>query len=604
MGQSNKESNYTYSKFSKIDGRHPLQQSCPNSFVFYRTRTRKSGKVVAFNFELAKEIGLIPSTHPNSITPELEQSFLDTFAIVIINEYDIENEIEFPKEEIRPHMYMATRYLQMQHPNKQGKTSGDGRSIWNGQLSYKGKSYDISSCGTGATKLSPATSIHGKNFQTGSPEVSYGCGYSETDEGFSSLFFSEVLHKNKIKTERVLGVIEFPGGLSINVRVHENLLRPSHFFNHLKQGNYEALKDITQYYIDKEIASNNWRDAPKTLNARYKYFLNAMSETFAKMSACFEDEYLFCWLEWDGDNILMDGSIIDYGSVRQFGLYHDEYRYDDVEQYSTTIKEQKKKARYIVQNFAQAIDFLITKNKKNISEFSDHAALKEFDKIFFEHKYQNLLKKIGLRPEWIDFLYPKNLETIEGFLKSFSYFEKAKSSKGIYEISDGITRDAIFCMRDILRELPQLLLSRGEYITSEEFIEIIKSSYATEGDLELSSYRETKVKEFQQQYLDLVKLVAQENKCSEQKILLEIVMRSSVINKYDRVTGDSITQIVDLVLKNKNDLKIDGVFDLLQDFTSYQNLDPDAKDRSNPKVANRKIVRQIFDIVNYYRESL
>jgi transcriptional regulator with XRE-family HTH domain len=47
--------------------------------------------------------------------------------------------------------------------------------------------------------------------------------------------------------------------------------------------------------------------------------------------------------------------IIDYGSVRQFGIRHDKYRYDDVERFSTNLNEQKNKARLIVQVFAQLV---------------------------------------------------------------------------------------------------------------------------------------------------------------------------------------------------------------------------------------------------------
>lgn len=39
------------------------------------------------------------------------------------------------------------------------------------------------SCGTGATCLSPATHIFKKFFQTGDPSISYGCGYSDLDDG-------------------------------------------------------------------------------------------------------------------------------------------------------------------------------------------------------------------------------------------------------------------------------------------------------------------------------------------------------------------------------------------------------------------------------------
>ena len=47
------------------------------------------------------------------------------------------------------------------------------------------------------------------------------------------------------------------------------------------------------------------------------------------------------WLDWDGDNILTDGSIIDYGSVRQFGLYHHSYRFADIDRMSTSSASEK-----------------------------------------------------------------------------------------------------------------------------------------------------------------------------------------------------------------------------------------------------------------------
>ncbi len=84
-----------------------------------------------------------------------------------------------------------------------------------------------------------------------------------------------------------------------------------------------------------------------------------------------EDEYIFCWLDWDGDNMLMDGGIIDYGSIRQFGLCHHRYRYDDVERFSTNLKEQKKKARYLVQTFVQLVDFVRTGQKKDVRSFAN-----------------------------------------------------------------------------------------------------------------------------------------------------------------------------------------------------------------------------------------
>lgn len=598
-----------YAKFRDINGNHPLKKAVPEAVVEYQVRTRHGGQVAFFNFELAKEIGLIPEDHPYELTRELKEEILKTFSIVIINEYDLMNNFNFPKEEIRPNTYMATRYLQLQHPCKKGTTSGDGRSIWNGQVSHKGKTFDISSCGTGATKLSPACNINKKFYQTGDPTVSYGCGYSEKDEGLSALFFSEVLAKNGLETERVLAIIEFQKGLAINVRVHENLLRPSHMFNHLKQNNLPTLKRMVDYYIERQMKNKVWKNVPSDSKLIYDFFLGKVVETFASMAANFEDQYIFCWLDWDGDNILMDGGIIDYGSVRQFGLYHHEYRYDDVQRWSTSIKEQKQKARYIVQTFAQIVDYIKNDKKKSIDDFKTHHAVTNFDKRFNDYKNFNILLKMGFNPKYADYLIEFCRKDVEEFRSDFTYFEMAKSVKGPQKVPDGINWNAIFCMRDILRELPQLLLSRGIHnrVNEVEFLDIIKSSYATKADLKRSLRRDLKIRSFQKNYLKLIGQIAKKFKETPEKVLLDVSMRSSVINKYDRVTGDSITTIVAKIMNQKPKLSAEDISKILKEFTEYQNLNPDKGRRPSNFEAEKeqsRLVKGMLQIVREFRDGI
>ncbi len=234
----------SYDSFEQINGSHSLKSAVPESYIEYNVRKKHHGKVQFFNFNLAREMGLISKDHPISLPKKLEDQILDTFSIVIINEYDIIHKTPIAKKDIKPNKYMATKYLQLQHECKKGSTSGDGRSIWNGEFENNGTVWDISSCGTGATRLSPAYSKHKKFFKTGDPSISYGCGLSELDEGIGTLFFSEVMEKNNINTERVLAIIAYPKGYAITVRVHKNLLRPSHFLLHLKQGNMDALQKL------------------------------------------------------------------------------------------------------------------------------------------------------------------------------------------------------------------------------------------------------------------------------------------------------------------------------------------------------------------------
>ncbi len=596
----------SYTNFSQLNGEHPFKRQVPAGRVEYKARYRKGGKVAFFNYDLAKEMGLIAKNHPNQMTSELEREILESFSITIINEYDIINNIKFPEEDIFPHTFMATRYLQLQHPDKMGRTSGDGRTIWNGSVRSNGITWDVSSCGTGGTKLSPACNINKKFYQTGDPSISYGCGLSDVSEGLETLFFSEVLGRNGLKTERVLAILEYDKGIAINVRANPNLIRPSHFFGHLKQGNFETLKQVADYYISRQVENKAWeKNTFKNDKEKYYYLAEQTAKAFSETAAKFEDEYIFCWLDWDGDNILMDGGIIDYGSIRQFGLFHAEYRYDDVERYSTTILEQRQKARYIVQCFIQIADFLSTKKKKSLSHFSKHAIMQYFDKNFLDSKNRNLLQKIGFKKIHAQHLLKNDLPKVEKFRKTFSYFERAKSKRGMYKVPDGINRDAIFCMRDILRELPQIYLTRSSHLSHAEFLEVIKSSYARCSDLKLTEIRKKQINKFQGLYSSLIASVVKDFNLTRSQFLLELTMRASVINKYDRVTGDSITYIVQKVQKLRPKLSAHELFELSQQFASYQNLDPDKK-TSIPKAPDRhkNIMHNLYSIVRECREGL
>ena len=596
----------SYVNFAHLNGEHPFKNNVPGGRVEYKARYRRGGKVAFFNFELAKEMGLLAKSHPNEINNELEKEILETFSLTIINEYDLINKVKIPEEEILPNTFMATRYLQLQHPDKMGRTSGDGRTIWNGRVRNNGVTWDVSSCGTGGTKLSPACNINKKFYQTGDPSISYGCGLSEVSEGLETLFFSEVLGKNNFKTERLLAIIEFDKGIAINVRANPNLIRPSHFFGHLKQGNLQTLKQVADYYISRQIENKAWAQTSfKTEKEKYEYLALQTALSFAEMAAKFEDEYIFCWLDWDGDNILMDGGIIDYGSIRQFGLFHGEYRYDDVQRFSTTILEQKQKARYMVQCFSQIADFLSTGKKKSLSHFKKHSNVEMFDKHFLDCKNRNLLSRIGFKKNQIDHLVKNHLPKVIKFRHVFSYFERAKSKRGIYKVPDGINRDAIFCMRDILRELPQLYLARSSQLNYSEFIEIIKSSYARKSDLKLTEIRKKQINRFQRHYNSLLSCLEKDQNLNRPQLLLELTMRSSIVNKYDRVTGDSITFIVEKVLKKRPKLSAQELFELVEQFSNYQNLDPDKKLVSTKTPERHKnIMQNFYSIVRDCREGI
>lgn len=589
-----------YSGFAKIDGTHPYRMAMPNGFVDYAARTRPGGKVFYFNFGLAKEMGLIAQNHPEALNKELSKAILDAFSLEIINEYDVLHKRRFPAKTLKPNRYMATRYLQCQHPDKRGNTSGDGRSIWNGYFKAKRGTWDISSCGTGATSLSPATAIEGKFFKTGDKNVSYGGGRADLADGISAALMSDIFHRNNIPTERTLAVISYKDGSAINVRAYQNLLRPAHLFRYLKQGNYAELKSGVDYYIDRQVENGLWEKQAES-DGTYLYFLQRVAYDFAHVAALFESEYIFCWMEWDGDNILMDGAIIDYGSVRQFGLFHREYRYDDAERMSTTIAEQKNKAKYTVQVFAQIVDFLVTKRKKSLKHYANHAMLNYFDEVFEATKNQAMVHKLGFSPDMQSILANDRLfsKDLKEFRKICDYFERAQSKKGVYEVSDGITSDAIFCLRDILRELPKYYLAGNNPMPPEEFIGILRSEYGMDEDMALTPTRKAKIKRFQELYCGLVGRASHHSHRPVNKLMADIRDRVALINRYDRVTGDAILYVADKMMKAAEKLHMNSalIHDIFREFVEQQILDPEyftKTTRHSHRLKGEKI-NKVFD---------
>ncbi|NCN42476.1 hypothetical protein GW916_14665 [bacterium] len=597
-----KKAQSRYEKILGIDGKHPLQNKVPEMCVMYEARQRPGAEVAYFNFDLAKEMGLVSAKDENVLNEELKKALIETFSLVIINEWDIENNKTFPANTIKANKYMATRYLQLQHSSKAGKTSGDGRSIWNGQTKHKGISWDISSCGTGATCLSPAVAMHERNFRTGDTTISYGCGLADFDDGLMAALMSEVLYRKNFSTERTLCVLKYKDGTSINVRAGQNLIRPAHMFRYLKSGDLQNLKNLVDFYIDREQKNKRWNHEASKNSSPYDQLLDIACDDFARSAAQFEREYIFCWLDWDGDNILSSGAgILDYGSIRQFGTFHKEYRYDDVERWSTTLLEQKAKAKYIIQTFAQLVDYLKKGEKKHLKEFQSHPSLKLFDERFQKYKQYYLLKKMGMSSQESQTVLKKHPKLINHFEKLYEHIERLQTSEGTYEVEDGVSSDAVFCMRDILRELPRLYLAKKESIDTETFVEIAKSAFAKKQDLKLSSSRKRNIQSFQTAYFKIIEALSKIQKLPEDRTLLEITMRSSIINRPDFLTGNGVIHVAQFLTKDKKGARVKELMKLLPEFIQHQVT---GSLPSHQSFEQNQHMRKLIQLVHEFREDI
>jgi uncharacterized protein YdiU (UPF0061 family) len=582
-----------FPRLRALDGFHPFKAAVPRGHVDYPARRVRGATIAYFNIALAKEMGLVPDEHPDVLTPALRRAIVETFAIQIVNEYDQKRKTAIPESDRVPGTYMATRYLQLQHPAGREKQSGDGRSVWNGVTRFRGTTWDVSSCGTGVTRLCPATAWSKRFYKTGSRVADYGCGTAALDEGLAAALMSETFHRNRIPTERVLAVLSLPNGFAITVRAARNLIRPSHFFVHAKAGDLESLRGVATHFFQRQVENGA---LPRSRGfARWTRLASEIARAFAIAAATFESEYIFVWMDWDGDNVLADGGIIDYGSVRQFGLYHREYRFDDGPRWSTTIPEQRRMARLIVQNFAQIRDYLATGRKRPLSSYRKDAALALFDATFEEWRLRLLLRRVGFAPATAEVLLSRRPGLVRRFRREHAWFEHARSARGPRRVEDGITWNAVYSARDLLRELPARVLATGSRATPREVLDLAASTYASRRDRRATPAKLRHARELERLHFQLLRAAATLTATPLGRVIEEVAERSSVINRYARITGDAATYAVARLLRKGALPPPDEVYRVIHSFVRAQILVPEELPRGRVTPGLSRGAKEIFD---------
>jgi hypothetical protein len=312
---------------------------------------------------------------------------------------------------------------------------------------------------------------------------------------------------------------------------------------YLKQNRLEDLKKSVDYFIDRQAQNGVWKSKSKGA-AKYDELAMEMGRSFAEFTAKLDMDYIFAWLDWDGDNVLADVGIIDYGSVRQFGLRHDQYRYDDVERFSTNLNEQRLKARLMVQVFVQIADYLKTGKKKPLKSFAKHPVLANFNKQFSHYRAHRLLYRMGFNQAQRENIL-KHPKLFEQFDREYSYFERAKISGKMEKVADGVNHPALFNMRTILKDLPEYYLKNGfdqHSMKDTEFYKTIVSGFAKQRDTQMRPKHAERIQSFQRLYKQLVSAAAGNQKPAV--ILRGLQERAAILNREDRITGNALIQIV------------------------------------------------------------
>jgi hypothetical protein len=335
--------------------------------------------------------------------------------------------------------------------------------------------------------------------------------------------------------------------------------------------------------------------------------LDLLAKSYGKLAAVMEEEYIFNWLSWDGDNVLADGSMLDYGSIRQFAAKSDKYRYEDVDRFSTCLTEQRHWARLMAQAFAQAADFVLTGAKKPLRNFREAPCLRAFDAEFRDERDRRLLWRMGFDPPRIARLLEAARSPLAEFRRALAYFEDIKVAKGPERLPDGITHRPVFLIRSLLRGLPEFWARAGlsAGMEPERFCRVMAASYADRRDLEMTPARAAHARAFQDRYRDLLRLAGG----GEAETLALLADRASVINHPHRLTGDGLVWIIHAVMEQKDKLGWAQVQEALDAFIDSQVLVPgkwkpllrEELDSQRPKA---RLLRKIRRDLETYRETI
>ncbi len=427
----------------RLDGSHKLKE-VENFCVLYKARVRPNGHLQYFNFKLAKEIGLIEENLPELITEDFECEVVQDLGIVIINEYDIENNRKFKKETIKSGEYMATRYLQMQHEDETGKTSGDGRSIWYGEFKSKnGAHWDIVGRGTGGTKLSVGYNLHKKAVRTGDGNSYYASGIALDKESVHTVFSSEVLHQLGFDTERTLAMIKFPKGQSIIVKAHQNMIRPAHILAPYFQKNISTSKEIFEHYINREFEHGKF----EIKSDKYLDWILSWTKELSRNLALYEMNNMFVWFDWDGDNILISGGMLDLSTTMRMGAFYKSYRIDDIVRWSTGLSEQFENC---FKTYKQLLDIIDTCFELNIDK---EIYYKLFVKNFERERSACLLSKLGFKKTNLPLILDLFSKEVEEIVKSFIFVRDFEIEENYYECLKGVSRQALYSFEPFFRNV-------------------------------------------------------------------------------------------------------------------------------------------------------
>jgi hypothetical protein len=213
------------------------------------------------------------------------------------------------------------------------------------------------------------------------------------------------------------------------------------------------------------------------------------------------------------------------------------------------------------------------------------------DAAFATTKDRLLLRHVGFDRRVEDLLMARARPLIKRFDRAHRWFEAARSARGPVAVPDGITWDAIYSTRDLLRELPRIYAYDPQPVPAATVLEIAASSYASRADRRPTPARSRRAREFQTAYLALARRAARLTGRPMRDVLGALAARSATINAYTRVTGDAVAHAAARLTRARKRLGPDGLYDVIDRFAQRQSRE--GKDAVDPP--KRADAKRVFD---------
>ncbi len=124
----------------------------------------------------------------------------------------------------------------------------------------------------------------------------------------------------------------------------------------------------------------------------------------------------------------------------------------------------------------------------------------------------------------------------------------------------------------------------------------------------VTPHRARMAREFQRAYCELIRIAAKLAARSPYDVLRAVARRSATINRYDRITGDSIDFITARLIRKRKDLSARQLYRVVDLFVRRQDLRPPEEEGPLPTEGESAKIRQTVDglleVVSLYREGL